>query len=91
MVRAAAITFAQKGADVAINYLPDEEADAQEIIALIKKIGRIGVPLPCDLRDEAFCQNLIDDAAVALGGLHTLVNNDGRQQHAHSIADVPET
>jgi NAD(P)-dependent dehydrogenase (short-subunit alcohol dehydrogenase family) len=28
MGRAAAIAFAREGADVAINYLPDEEADA---------------------------------------------------------------
>ncbi len=88
MGRAAAIAFAREGADVAINYLPDEEADAQEVIALIKKEGRIGVALPGDLRDEAFCQKLIDDAAAALGGLDTLVNNAGRQQQAQSIADI---
>ncbi len=88
MGRAAAIAYAREGADVAINYLPDEEADAQEVIALIKKEGRIGVALPGDLRDEAFCQKLIDDAAAALGGLDTLVNNAGRQQQAQSIADI---
>lgn len=88
MGRAAAIAYAREGADVAINYLLDEEADAQEVIALIKKEGRTGVALPGDLRDEAFCQKLIDDAAAALGGLDTLVNNAGRQQQAQSIADI---
>src|SRR3954470_19946591 len=34
--RAAVIAFAREGADVAINYLPSEEADAQEVLALIK-------------------------------------------------------
>ena len=37
MGRAAAIAYAREGADVAINYLPAEEPDAQEVIALIKK------------------------------------------------------
>ncbi|HTJ54186.1 MAG TPA: NAD(P)-dependent oxidoreductase, partial [Nitrosospira sp.] len=34
--RAAAIAFAREGADVAINYLPAEEPDAQEVISLIR-------------------------------------------------------
>src|SRR5665213_1460229 len=44
MGRAAAIAFAREGADVAINYLPEEEPDAREVIALIKAEGRIGLP-----------------------------------------------
>ena len=31
MGRAAAIAFAREGADVAINYYPDEEPDAQQV------------------------------------------------------------
>src|SRR5690349_5693770 len=46
MGRAAAIAYAREGADVVINYLPDEEADAQEVVALIEKEGRKGVALP---------------------------------------------
>jgi NAD(P)-dependent dehydrogenase (short-subunit alcohol dehydrogenase family) len=88
MGRAAAIAYAREGADVAINYLPDEEADAREVIALIEKEGRKGIALPGDLRDEAFCQKLVDDAAKALGGLDILVNNAGRQQQAASISDI---
>jgi hypothetical protein len=36
MGRAAAIAFAREGADVAINYFPTEQPDADEVIALIK-------------------------------------------------------
>lgn len=88
MGRAAAIAYAREGADVAINYLPDEEADAQEVIALIEKEGRKGVALPGDLRDEAFCETLIEDAVAALGGIDALVNNAGRQQQAQTITDI---
>jgi DNA-binding HxlR family transcriptional regulator len=35
MGRAAAIAFAREGADVAFNYLPVEEPDAQEVVQLI--------------------------------------------------------
>ncbi len=34
--RAVAIAYAREGADVAINYHPNEEPDAREVIALIK-------------------------------------------------------
>jgi NAD(P)-dependent dehydrogenase (short-subunit alcohol dehydrogenase family) len=88
MGRAAAIAYAREGADVAINYFPTEEPDAQEVIALIKAEGRIGLPFPGDLRDERFCQDLVERAVQGLGGLDIVVNNAGRQQTRASILDV---
>lgn len=88
MGRAAAIAYAREGADVAINYLPAEEADAKEVIALIKKEGRKGVAIPGDLREEAFCQKLVAEAVRQLGGLDIVVNNAGRQQQRQSILDL---
>jgi len=54
--RAVAIAFAREGADVAINYLPQEEEDAKAVVTLIEKAGRKAVALPGDLRDAAFCR-----------------------------------
>jgi NAD(P)-dependent dehydrogenase (short-subunit alcohol dehydrogenase family) len=88
MGRAAAIAFAREGADVAINYLPVEEPDAREVIALIRKEGRTALALPGDLRDEAFCEKLVMDAVEGLKGLDILVNNAGRQQQAASLQDI---
>jgi NAD(P)-dependent dehydrogenase (short-subunit alcohol dehydrogenase family) len=88
MGRAAAIAYAREGADGAINYLPDEEADAKDVIALIEQEGRRGVALPGDLRDEAFCEKLIKDAVVALGDIDILVSNAGRQQQAGALSDI---
>ena len=88
MGRAAAIAYAREGADVAINYLPEEQPDAEEVIALIKAEGRIGLAFPGDIRDEAFCQKLVADAVAGLGGLDILVNNAGRQQTRASIMDI---
>lgn len=88
MGRAAAIAYAREGADVAINYYPTEEPDAQEVIALIKAEGRKAVPLPGDIREEAFCQKLVTDAVDGLGGLDILVSNAARQQSYPSILDI---
>jgi NAD(P)-dependent dehydrogenase (short-subunit alcohol dehydrogenase family) len=88
MGRAAAIAYAREGADVAINYLPDEEDDAREVVALIKAAGRVAVPIPGDIRDEQFCQRLVADAIKGLGGLDILVSNAGRQQTHASILDI---
>lgn len=41
--RAAAIAYAKEGADVAINYLPSEEQDAQEVRQVIEESGQKAV------------------------------------------------
>jgi NAD(P)-dependent dehydrogenase (short-subunit alcohol dehydrogenase family) len=86
--RAAAIAYAREGADVAINYLPAEEADAREVVQLIRAEGRKAVALPGDIKDEAFCKKLVADAARELGGLDILVNNAARQFSRDSIVDI---
>jgi NAD(P)-dependent dehydrogenase (short-subunit alcohol dehydrogenase family) len=88
MGRAAAIAYAREGADVAINYLPEEQADADEVIALIRDAGSRGVALPGDLREESFCKELIALAIKALDGLDILVSNAARQQTHDSILDI---
>lgn len=88
MGRAAAIAYAREGADVAINYLPAEEPDAREVVALIRAAGRKAVAIPGDLRDEAFCRRLVDEALAGLGGLDIVVCNAGRQQSRASILDL---
>jgi len=88
MGRAAAIAYAREGADVAINYYPTEEPDAQEVIKLMKDAGVKAIAIPGDLRDESFCKKLVDEAVKQLGGLDILVNNAGRQQAHDSILDI---
>ena len=86
--RAAAIAYAREGADVAIAYLPSEEKDAQEVIALIEAEGRKAVALPGDITNEGWSKQLVEDAVKGLGGLDILVINAGRQQFRDSIAEV---
>ncbi|RBY78993.1 NAD(P)-dependent dehydrogenase [Geodermatophilus sp. TF02-6] len=86
--RATAIAFAREGADVVLNYLPEEEADAQEVVTLVEKAGRKAVTVPGDLKDEAFCQQLVQTAVDELGGVDILANIAGRQQFVEDIADL---
>ncbi|CAM3979091.1 MULTISPECIES: SDR family oxidoreductase [Helcobacillus] len=76
---AVAIAFAREGADVALNYLPQEQADAEVIKDLIEKEGRTAVLLPGDLADHDVSRSLPDKAVEGLGGLDILVNNAGKQ------------
>ena len=86
--RAVAIAFAREGADVAINYLPDEEPDAREVARLIRAEHRKVVMLPGDITSEPFCRKLVATAAAELGGLDILVNNAARQISRDSLEDI---
>lgn len=86
--RAAAIAFAREGANVAIGYLPAEEADAQEVIEIIKKAGCKAVALPGDVTDETWCRELVKRAVETLGGLDILVINAARQQFRENLEEV---
>jgi NAD(P)-dependent dehydrogenase (short-subunit alcohol dehydrogenase family) len=83
--RAVAIAFAREGADLAINYLPSEIPDAEEVVALIENAGRKAVPLPGDIQDESFCKQLVEYSRSALKGLDILVNVAGHQQACEKI------
>lgn len=86
--RAAAIAYAREGADVAIGYLPSEEADAEEVIDLIRAEGRKALGLPGDVKDEDWCRSLIDQTVDGLGGLDILVVNAARQQYREDVSEV---
>jgi NAD(P)-dependent dehydrogenase (short-subunit alcohol dehydrogenase family) len=86
--RAVAIAFAREGADIVLNYLPSEEADAREVVGFIEQAGRKAIALPGDITDESFCKRLVSDAASQLGGLDILVNVAGKQHAVENIADI---
>lgn len=88
--RAAAIAYAREGADVVINYLPEEQSDADEVIALIKSAGRQGYGIPGDITNPSFCKQLVEQAVEKLEGIDILVNNAGHQQAVESLLDLTE-
>lgn len=86
--RAAAIAYAREGADIVLNYLPEEESDAQEVKQLIEQAGRKAILIPGDLSDEAFCKQLVDQAHKELGGLDILALIAGKQQAVEDILEL---
>jgi NAD(P)-dependent dehydrogenase (short-subunit alcohol dehydrogenase family) len=77
--RAVAIAFAREGADVAIGYLPEEQADAEETADWVQAAGRRVGLVPGDLTDEQTARDLPQRAVDQLGALDILVNNAGFQ------------
>lgn len=88
--RAAAIAFAREGAEIAINYYPTEEPDAQDVAELLRGEGRHVTLLPGDLTDADFCRDLVAKAAKALGGLDIVVSNAAYQQSKASIDEISD-
>src|SRR3954471_24084660 len=86
--RATAIAFAREGADILLNYLPSEEADAGEVVKLIEEAGRKAVTMPGDLDNEDFCRQLVDKTVQELGGLDILANIAGKQVAGKDIQDI---
>ena len=87
---ATAIAYAREGADVAIVHLPEEQSDADRILALIAAEGRTGISIAGDITDPAFCRELVDRAVSELGGLDILVNNAGKQQHVEGLEELTD-
>lgn len=86
--RATAIAYAREGADVAIGYLPSEEADAREVIALIEKAGVRALALAGDIREEGWNATMVSRAVEAFGGLDILVVNAGHQKYRDDVSQV---
>lgn len=86
--RAAAIAYAREGADVAINYLPSEQEDAEEVARLIRGAGRKAVLIPGDLKEETFCKEMVDKAHKELGGLDILALVAGKQVAMESVEEI---
>jgi NAD(P)-dependent dehydrogenase (short-subunit alcohol dehydrogenase family) len=77
--RAVAVLFAREGADVVINFLAEEQSDAEATKRAVEKEGRRCVLVAGDLTDAAFCKQLVERAVKELGGLDILVSNAGHQ------------
>lgn len=77
--RAAAIAYAREGADVAIQFLPGEEPDANQVKELIEQAGQRALLLPYDLRDEGAATEIVEKTVEAFGELDTIVLNAAQQ------------
>ena len=88
--RAVAVLFAMEGADSLINYLPEEESDAQETKKLVEKYGRKCYLCPTDVRSQENCKKIVSQAVSDMGGINILVNNAAYQMVKKSISELSE-
>ncbi|MCR8852384.1 SDR family oxidoreductase [Lysinibacillus fusiformis] len=86
--RAAAIAYAREGANVAIQFFPGEEEDANEVKELIEKEGRKALLLPYDLREDGTATEIVTKTVEAFDGLDLLVLNAAQQIAQPSLSDL---
>ena len=65
--RAVVLAYVREGAKVAINYLPSEQPDVDELVKSLGAEAKNLVCLPGDLSDEKFAKKLVSDSAKKLG------------------------
>lgn len=88
--RAVAILFAREGADVAINFLSEEEEDAGKTRRDVEAEGVRCLMVPGDVRRSSFCTELVRRTAKELGGLDILVCNAAFQQPQDSLQQITD-
>jgi NAD(P)-dependent dehydrogenase (short-subunit alcohol dehydrogenase family) len=88
--RAVAFLYAREGADVAINYLAEEQKDAEEVKRSIEAVGRRCLLLPGDLTRPSLCTHLVERTVKDFGKLDILVSNAAYQTRKESVADVTD-
>jgi NAD(P)-dependent dehydrogenase (short-subunit alcohol dehydrogenase family) len=74
--RATALAFAAAGADVAVNWLDDEDA-AQRIAAQARQNGRRALSVRADIGDLGQVRGMVAEVERQLGPVDILVNNAG--------------
>ena len=74
--RAIALTLAEYGADVAVNYCGSREK-AEEVVQFIRQKGRKAEAYACNVADFQACKEMTDQVIKDFGGLDILVNNAG--------------
>ncbi|EIT71887.1 MULTISPECIES: SDR family oxidoreductase [Hydrocarboniphaga] len=87
--RAVALLYAQEGASIAINSLPDDAEDAHKTVALVKKLGGRASAILGDVSDPAFCSSLVEKTVAEFGGLDILINNAAYQRSYSTVEEIP--
>jgi NAD(P)-dependent dehydrogenase (short-subunit alcohol dehydrogenase family) len=86
--RAVAIAFAKEGADMLLSFLPEEQADADEVAAVIEQSGGRVVKVPGDIQQVSTIQSLISTAISRFGHLDIVVNNAGYQMSHEDVQEL---
>jgi 3-oxoacyl-[acyl-carrier protein] reductase len=87
--RAAAISLAECGADIAINYFRNQSG-AEECARAVTALGRRAVVIKADVSHRAGVESLINATHALLGRIDILVNNAGDLIERCPISDFTD-
>ncbi|ODS75828.1 MAG: NAD(P)-dependent oxidoreductase, partial [Cytophagaceae bacterium SCN 52-12] len=85
--KAAALLFADEGADVAIVYYNEHE-DAEATANELRERGSNVLLLSGDLGEEAFCRHVVEETVSKFGKIDILVNNAAVQFPKDSLEKI---
>ena len=85
--RAIALSLAEAGADVAVNYRRDVDA-AAEVVAEIEALGRKAKAFSCSVENLEDDQKMVADILADFGAIDILINNAGIASRGNSVVDT---
>src|SRR6188474_3290082 len=88
--RAVATMFAREGAAVAINYLAEEQSDAEETRDAVEEAGGDCLLLPGDVTEQGMCEGLVEKTVERFGGIDVLVSNAAYQRRKESLEELSD-
>lgn len=86
--RAAAVTFAQNGYNVAVNYNKSSEV-AESLCSELEQLGVKAKAFQCDVADKYVVKEMVKQIEADLGQITVLVNNAGIAEQA-LFSDITE-
>lgn len=86
--RAITIAYAREGADVAINFLSEEDKDVKSLVELLEKDGISIHCIPGDISTEETAKEVVRKAEKALGQIDVMVLNAGVQNASHGLEEI---
>ncbi|MBM7578080.1 SDR family oxidoreductase [Jeotgalibacillus terrae] len=86
--RAVAIAYAREGAHLAINYLKEEQSDADETKKLVEEAGVNCLLIPGDVSKEETCKAIVEQTVEHFGQLDILINNSAVQYPTSNLEDI---
>jgi len=86
--RASSLALAKAGADVALTYW-SSSAEAEEVVAQIRAMGRRAVAIKADLTDSAVAEQAYAEAESTIGDIDTLFANIGGLIQRCRVVDMP--
>ena len=87
--RAVAVGFVKEGAAVVIVYYNEHE-DAKETKEFIEKLGGTCMLLAGDIKDQCFCDKIVEETMNKFGRIDILVNGSAVQYQQKSLLDITD-